>query len=208
MLSLGGVAYLLASPLVGWLCDRFDHRRRDIMALGICVMASTFGPLAHVANLGLFGTLLAVQGAFLALVTTPNIPSLNDIIERKYAGRFYGAVGALQNAAWSLGSFGGPLIAGGMAERSDTLALWTLSALLAASVAVFIFFSNHPRWRRRLFGAKDGQRSRPSKRKARSKMQPSSTSASKANGKVDDTNLLDADRLQHNADNQMTTAES
>lgn len=95
-LSLGLVfscilfAYTAACPLVGWLTDRFPRRRVHVMLA--CVLG--FAPLLPFLEFST--TLPGVIAAFAGIgvlgagVFTPHLPAVNEIIDQKYDGMYYG----------------------------------------------------------------------------------------------------------------------
>ena len=114
-----------------------------------------FAPVPYVKHVGLLALLLAAVGALLTFMSTPNMPAINSVIERKYNGKLFASAGALQNAAWSIGGFVAPLVAGALAQRSNETAFWSLSAVSMLAAAIFTYFSRVHRVA--LFGIRDGQ---------------------------------------------------
>lgn len=151
VMSALSIAYLVASLLVGWLCDRFRHRRRDFLVFGFALGAVCFSIIGFVGSIYLFVPLMCVIGVAITFAVTPNMSEVNEVLERRRSTLFASA-GALQNSVWALGSFVGPILSSTLVESSsESVALLVLAALVMVSGAVFLFFSRFPFWNRKLF---------------------------------------------------------
>lgn len=138
------VVAVIARPIGGWLCDRFDKTRVLAVLLGatglFAVLAAVVGggkvnlalePVGTVAFLGMAAGLGAGAGAVFALVAA--------LVEPARVGAVTGVVGA----AGGLGGFVPPLLMGVIydAQGSYTLGLLLLAVVaLAAAVLALVGF--------------------------------------------------------------------
>lgn len=151
VMSALSVAYLVASLVVGWLCDRYRHRRRDFLALGFALGALCFAAIGFVESIYLFVPIMCAIGVAITFAVTPNMAEVNEVLERRRS-KLFASAGALQNSVWALGSFVGPLVTAALAESSgESVAMLVLAALVLTSGAIFLFFSRAPYWNRKLF---------------------------------------------------------
>lgn len=137
--------YSFGSPLVGYISDKFPHRRVVILCIGSVSMSVSMAALTLITEVWYMVIIFILIGFSTALVYNPILPEVNSIIERKYAGAFFGTVSAFANFSWSAGGIVGPIFFSVMIEQISyfgaTLVYGSLFlfCVILASLRLFIF---------------------------------------------------------------------
>jgi MFS family permease len=133
------LSYTVACPLVGWLTDKIPQHRITVMMLSSLCFVPLLPLLDLTPSLGLVITGFVVMGGLGAAIFTAHPPAVNEIIDRKYDGAYYGAGSALTNAAWNVGAVLGPMVTSVLDDIfSMAVALGTLAAILGLFALFFL----------------------------------------------------------------------
>jgi DHA1 family solute carrier family 18 vesicular amine transporter 1/2 len=109
------LTYTAASPLVGRVADR--RGKTGPMVLGLVATAVVAPTLAFAGNLVLVAVLFGLCGVTIALVETPTLPLIADLMGGSDGGQVYGTAFGLFNMAWAVGYMLGPAAGGFLAQR-------------------------------------------------------------------------------------------
>jgi len=127
-------SFVVGSLATGKYVNRFFHKRYEIMSLGLLLYIATTVIAVVIPNFYVQALFLSLGAASYALVATPQIPAVNEIIERKYGGKFLGAGSALANICWSIGAILGPI---GLSAFTEYLGFVTGSLIMMAILFVY-----------------------------------------------------------------------
>lgn len=159
MLGLS-LPYCLASPLMGYITDRYARSRMVFMVTGALITASGFCLLGPAPFLNISGPLwllvvmLGLIGFSLGMTAIPTFP---EIITHAYDQGFeeglstLGMVSGLFGAFWSLGMFYGPTVGGLITQHLSFEWAATVQGGLAFLAALFLCvysFCHTPRQQR------------------------------------------------------------
>lgn len=104
------LAFTVASFGAGVLSDKYPRKRMVFMCVGLFSFVVMTPLLTAFNKLWVTCAVLVLMGLFQPLMNIIQLPALNEVIEQKYAGRLFGAGGALSNISWGSGSLSGPII--------------------------------------------------------------------------------------------------
>jgi multidrug resistance protein len=108
------VASTVLHPVYGGLADRVGARRLTL--LGLVLMASFLPVLTRASSFESAVVLFVIQAAAIALVVTPSLAYMADVVSSLGAGS-YGVAYGLYNFAWGVGLLAGPALGGFLFER-------------------------------------------------------------------------------------------
>ncbi|PYH42294.1 MFS transporter [Aspergillus saccharolyticus JOP 1030-1] len=132
LLSLYGVALLAASPVCGWLADRFQSRWWPFVG-GLVLLAAATALLCVGTNLALWVAGRILQGASAAVVWTVGIALLVDTVGKDKVGQVLGYLGM----AMTIGTMTGPLLGGIVYGAGGYYAVFGMSFGVIALDVVF-----------------------------------------------------------------------
>ncbi len=136
------VATVLATPLAGWVVDRFP--RRLVMVVGALLMAVSAAAFTAVGNLGfLLDGIRVLQGLSYALVVTAVGTLVAEVAPRERLNQALGLSGAsmlIMNAV-------APAIAEPLAARAGWPTVFGVATLAACLAVVIAFQIREPHWK-------------------------------------------------------------
>ncbi|NPV60777.1 MAG: MFS transporter [Actinobacteria bacterium] len=115
LFALTVMVYTLASPLVGWLADRWG--KRAFLTSGLLATAVAAPALTLSGNVWVAAALFAACGLTIALFETPTLPLIADLMAGEGGEDVYGVAFGLFNMAWAVGYLLGPVAGGFLAQR-------------------------------------------------------------------------------------------
>jgi MFS family permease len=133
--GVAAVASTILHPLYGGFADRWGARRMTLV--GLALMASLLPVLARAWSFESAVALFVLQAAAIALVVTPSLAYMADVVSSVGAGSFGVAYG-LYNFAWGVGLLVGPALGGFLFERLGFTALTLAWAPVALGIAVAV----------------------------------------------------------------------
>ncbi|XP_053143687.1 MFS-type transporter SLC18B1 isoform X2 [Hemicordylus capensis] len=156
------LSYSLTSPLLGFLSDKKPSLRKWLLVIGgllsaVCYFMLGPAPILHIeSKLWLFVLMLVMIGFSLGMSSIPIFP---EILSCAYENGFeeglslLGLVSGLFSAAWSLGSFVGPVLGGFI---NDKLGFEWAAAIqggwpLLSGLAIGIYYLHEALHRRRSY---------------------------------------------------------
>ncbi|PYI23126.1 MFS transporter [Aspergillus violaceofuscus CBS 115571] len=132
LLSLYGVSLLAASPICGYLADKFQSRWWPFIG-GLVVLAAATALLCVGTNLALWIVGRLFQGASAAVVWTVGIALLVDTVGKEFLGQALGYLGM----ATTIGTMTGPLLGGVVYGAGGYYAVFGMSFGIIALDVVF-----------------------------------------------------------------------
>jgi len=78
--------------------------------------------------------IICVLGPAFALSSIPTLPTLNEVVERKYGGVYIGSASAILNVAWAIGSISGPI---GVAYSIDKIGYYKSLTFVCGGLSLF-----------------------------------------------------------------------
>ncbi len=134
IIGVAGIASAVSAGLLGWVSDRWGHKR---LLIGSVIFAAFITlALALADTIPQFYLLRAMYGFAAAGI----MPSANAIIRRiiddKHLGKAYGLVASLKGLGWGAGAFTGGYVAAGIDLRAPFL-LTTVVLLLSAGLVMW-----------------------------------------------------------------------
>jgi multidrug resistance protein len=132
--GVAAVASTVLHPVYGGLADRWGARRMTLV--GLVLMASFLPVVSRAWSFESAVALFVVQAAAIALVVTPSLAYMADVVSSVGTGSFGVAYG-LYNFAWGVGLLVGPAAGGFLFERlgfSTLTFVWAPVVLVATAV--------------------------------------------------------------------------
>ncbi|KAI9594177.1 major facilitator superfamily domain-containing protein [Syncephalis fuscata] len=127
--------HMIATPMIGWLCDRVSCK--SVAAIGLLLFALATPPIALPSQLDTEILCLAAFGFTAAIAMTPVLPDMANHVTVRGGGA-YAQVFALWNMAYSLGMLVGPVISGLVMEQYGFLYNMVIFAVMLLSTAPLI----------------------------------------------------------------------
>ncbi|KAI8053391.1 major facilitator superfamily domain-containing protein [Syncephalis plumigaleata] len=127
--------HMIATPVVGWLCDRVSCKA--VAAIGMLLFALASPPIALPSQLNTEIICLAVFGLTAAIAMTPILPDMANQVTARGGGA-YAQVFALWNMAYSLGMLIGPILSGIIMVQYGFLYNMVIFAVMLLFIAPFI----------------------------------------------------------------------
>eukprot|EP00294_Goniomonas_avonlea_P017816 CAMPEP_0114567792 /NCGR_PEP_ID=MMETSP0114-20121206/15685_1 /TAXON_ID=31324 /ORGANISM="Goniomonas sp, Strain m" /LENGTH=310 /DNA_ID=CAMNT_0001754435 /DNA_START=47 /DNA_END=979 /DNA_ORIENTATION=+ len=128
---------------VGWVADRPDVSRQQLITMGLCSMVLFLLLLAVAPHPVMIGLSMVGLGTSLSFVAVPILPELNSIVERRFGDKVFGTVAALSNGLWALGSVVGPVFMSAAVQRFGFRWAVIMDAVIlvmyAVTVAVVVY---------------------------------------------------------------------
>ena len=154
-----GAFDLVIGPLAGWFVDRYGTKPGAVIGYGYLVPVLVLLRLPQAGGKGqiiLYGGLLALSGAGLAIIGAPSIVEAGSVVQKYYEANpdFFGEQGpyaqlyGLNSMVFSLGLAVGPELAG---ELKQSLGYGNMNIVLAAisfatAVLCYAFLGGKPKW--------------------------------------------------------------
>ncbi|KAJ3373064.1 hypothetical protein GGF31_001051 [Allomyces arbusculus] len=129
---------LLASVLIGFLCDRYSAR--VIQVAGLAALAMVLPLLALPPSIPVAIVVLIVFGCMFPVAATPPLPEMGTYVHAEYPGAA-GSVYSMFNLSYALAIFVGPVFAGFVYEEAGYWAcLGTFAGVSAAMGGVYLWY--------------------------------------------------------------------
>ena len=132
---VGGLASLVATPLIGFMSDKFGSRQVFVGCTALSMVAVFFFSRLQASTLAVALTLNALVGAVGVGRMTPSMNLISRSVSSRQRGSFMGLIAAVQQLAASAASYAGGLILGGSAGMQN---FSLIGAIVAISMLVSI----------------------------------------------------------------------
>jgi MFS family permease len=133
------LTFALGSPLAGWLSDRWPHRRRHELTVGMFSVGVLLGVTLLPQVLWVQIILFAIFGLMCALLVATAMPELNRICEIRFSTEAFGTMVGVQNGMWALGGVVMPLLAAGIASATSAEVAMAVSGAMVFVAGVFTY---------------------------------------------------------------------